>query len=147
MVVGGVVLEDSLGELEKYGAGGGYIVPTVVPAECMEYFRLLVWRRRCTEAMWDETEGVGVPIWDESGVEEGRGRGRVKGGRVGKEEGAGGRGVEEGEEEVRTGMRQKSAIQAGGVESVEGEGEEVGCVVGVGSGGAMVGVQADGRRR
>lgn len=49
----------------------------------------------------------------------------------------GGRGGRAGTGGIRTGMRQKSAMQAGGVERVEGEG--VGCELGVWSGGAMVG--------
>lgn len=38
-------------------------VPTVVPAECMEYSRPLDFMRRCTAATSEETLAVGVPIW------------------------------------------------------------------------------------
>lgn len=36
--------------------------PRVVPAECMMYFRPDFSTRRCTSAIWAETEAVAVPI-------------------------------------------------------------------------------------
>lgn len=54
---------------------GSLDLPTVVPAECIEYFKPLFFSRRWTSAISAETEAVGVP----------------------------------------SGMRQKSAVQEGGV--------------------------------
>lgn len=37
-------------------------LPTVVPAECIEYFKELFCIKRCTSAIWCDTDAVGVPI-------------------------------------------------------------------------------------
>jgi hypothetical protein len=39
-------------------------VPSVVPAECITYLRPDFSIRRCTSAIWEDTEGEEVPIWD-----------------------------------------------------------------------------------
>lgn len=36
-------------------------LPTVVPAECIEYFNPLFFNRRCTSATSFDTDAVGVP--------------------------------------------------------------------------------------
>lgn len=38
-------------------------LPTVVPAECIEYVRLLFCIKRCTSATSCDTEAEGVPIY------------------------------------------------------------------------------------
>lgn len=39
------------------------IIPSVVPAECMEYFRPDFSVKRWTSAIWEDTDGEDVPIW------------------------------------------------------------------------------------
>lgn len=38
-------------------------IPSVVPAECIEYFRPDRSMSRCTSATWADTEGEDVPIY------------------------------------------------------------------------------------
>jgi hypothetical protein len=37
------------------------VIPTVVPAECIEYVKPLLLRSRCTSATSFDTDAVGVP--------------------------------------------------------------------------------------
>ena len=48
-------------------------LPTVVPAECIEYFNPDLFSRRCTSATSFDTDAVGVPIGtrQKSAVQEG----------------------------------------------------------------------------
>lgn len=45
----------------KYAVRAESHIPTVVPAECMEYFRPHFFSSRCTDATSLDTDAVGVP--------------------------------------------------------------------------------------